>query len=82
MVRTQIQLTEKQAKVLKRMAQSRQLSVAELIRVAVDRMITSSPMVDIEEKHQRAMDVVGKFGSGKHDVSKNHDAYLSEEYGR
>lgn len=82
MVRTQIQLTEEQARVLKRIARSRQLSVAELIRVAVDRMIKSTSMVDIEERHERAMEVVGKFSSGKRDISKKHDAYLSDEYGK
>jgi hypothetical protein len=80
MVRTQIQLTEDQAKALKRIAQSRHLSVAELIRKAVDTVIKSSSVIDIEERHKRAMDVVGKFGSGKRDISKKHDLYLTEAY--
>jgi hypothetical protein len=80
MVRTQIQLTEEQAKTLKRIAEFRHLSVAELIRSAVDRMIKSSLAVDIEERRQRAMDIVGRFKSGKHDVSSNHDTYLEDAY--
>jgi hypothetical protein len=82
MVRTQIQLTEDQVRTLKKIALSRDLSVAELIRQAVDSMIKSSPASDPEERMKRALDVVGKFSSGKNDVSKHHDAYLAESYRR
>lgn len=82
MVRTQIQLTEDQAKALKKIAQSRHLSVAELIRKAVDTVIKSNTVVNAEERHKRAMEIVGKFSSGKRDVSKKHDLYLTEVYNR
>ena len=80
MVRTQIQLTEAQAKTLKRLAHSRHLSVAELIRQAVDNMIKTSTLGDIEERRKRALAVVGKFSSGKRDISKEHDKYLAETF--
>lgn len=80
MVRTQIQLTEDQAKALKKIAQSRHLSVAELIRKAVDTVIKSSTIVNTEERHKRAIEIVGKFSSGKRDISKKHDLYLTEVY--
>ncbi len=80
MVRTQIQLTEEQAKALKRIAQSRHLSVAELIRKAVDSMIKSSTAVNVEERRRRALEIIGKFGSGKRDISKKHDFYLADAY--
>jgi hypothetical protein len=80
MVRTQIQLTEDQARALKKIAISRHLSVAELIRQAVDSMIKSSPGVDAEERHKRATNVVGKFSSGKRDISRKHDTYLVDAY--
>jgi RecA/RadA recombinase len=82
MVRTQIQLTEDQAKALKKIAHSRHLSVAELIRKAVDAVIKSSSAVDVEERRKRAMEIAGKFGSGKRDVSKKHDLYLTETYNK
>jgi len=82
MVRTQIQLTEDQAKALKEIAQSRHLSVAELIRKAVDTVIKSNTVVNAEERHKRAMEIVGKFSSGKRDVSKKHDLYLTEAYNK
>ncbi len=80
MVRTQIQLTEEQAKALKIMAHSKNLSVAELIRLAVDNMIKSSSMIDIAERQKRAIETVGMFKSGKRDISRNHDAYLADAY--
>jgi hypothetical protein len=80
MVRTQIQLTEKQAKDLKRIAASRHRSVAELIRGAVDNMIKSTALVDIEERRNRALKAIGKFRSGKTDISVRHDDYLAEAF--
>ena len=80
MIRTQIQLTEDQAKVLKKLAASRHLSVAELIRRSVTDMIKSSHVVDVEERHQRALDIVGRFRSGKRDISCKHDLYLADAY--
>jgi len=80
MVRTQIQLTEEQARKLKRIAQSQHLSVAELIRRGVDAIIESSTAVDIEERRKRALEIVGQFSSGKHNISMKHDLYLADAY--
>ncbi|UCH80165.1 MAG: ribbon-helix-helix protein, CopG family [Nitrospiraceae bacterium] len=54
MVRTQIQLTEEQAKAVREVAKSRHLSVAELIRQAIDMVIISNKFVDINELRKRA----------------------------
>ena len=80
MVRTQIQLTEEQAKALKNIALSRHLSIAELIRQAADTIILTNTMVDIEERRKRAIDIVCRFCSGKRDISRKHDAYLVEAF--
>lgn len=80
MVRMQIQLTEEQAKTVKRIALSRHLSVAELIRKVIDTMIKSSKVVDTEEKHKRAIEIVSRFSSGKRNISKKHDLYLADAY--
>lgn len=77
MIRTQVQLTEEQAKKLKRVAADRGVSVAHLIRDAVDRVLEEN---DLEAKWERAMAVVGKFRSGKHDISERHDEYLAEDF--
>jgi len=82
MVRTQIQLTGDQAKALKKIALSRHLSVAEIIRQAVDNLIRSSTVIDIQERRKRALDVVGKFRSGKRDISREHDKYLTEVFSK
>jgi len=82
MVRTQIQLTKDQARALKALSASRHLSVAELIRRAIDNMLKTSTSADPEERLRRALEIAGKFSSGMRDISKRHDAYLSEGYGK
>ncbi len=82
MVRTQIQLTDNQAQDLKRLAAARHLSMAELIRQGVDAILRSNTVMDPAEKRKRALALAGKFRSGKHDVSKEHDKYLAEDYGK
>ena len=78
MVRTQIQLTEEQVKALRKISTTSHMSVAELIRRAVDTMIKSRATVDPDERLKRALEVVGKFSSGKRDISRKHDAYLAD----
>jgi hypothetical protein len=80
MARIQIRLTEEQAKTLKKLASTRHLSVVELIRQAVDSIIQSNAVIDIEERRKRAINAVGKFRSGKRDISKEHDKYLEEAF--
>ena len=80
MVRTQIQLTEKQSKSLKKIAASRHCSVAELIRQSVDNMIKSASFVDIEERRRKALAAAGRFSSGLRDISRKHDKYLAEAF--
>jgi len=81
MVRTQIQLTERQARELKRMASREGVSMAEVIRRAVDAKIREGAgEVPREERVRRALAVMGKFRSGIRDLSTNHDKYLAEDY--
>lgn len=82
MVRTQIQLTEEQAKALKKLASSRHLSIAELIRQGVDAVLRSNVTIDAEEKRKRAIAIAGRFSSGKRDISKEHDKYLVEAFAK
>ncbi len=77
MIRTQIQLTEGQASALKEIAQQRGVSMAELIRRAVERIVEES---DEEDKWRRASSLIGRYHSGRSDVSVNHDQYLDEAY--
>jgi len=82
MVRTQIQLTEKQAKALKKLASSRQLPMAELIRQGVDAILISPVGFNAEEKRKRALAVAGRYRSGKRDISREHDKHLAGAFGK
>lgn len=78
MVRTQIQLTEEQARRVKRLASERGVSMAAVVRGAVEALPGAHAA---DEKRRRAMSVVGRFSSGKTDVSEEHDRYLVEAFG-
>lgn len=81
MVRTQIQLTERQTRRLKTLAAKHGTSVAELIRRAVDHAVDAELVTEEEEVRARALQVIGKYTDTKSDVSEQHDRYLSEAYG-
>jgi hypothetical protein len=81
MIRTQIQLTEEQARSLKRLAAEQQVSVAELIRQSVDHLVHTSQGPGIEERKRRAIAAVGRYRSECSDLSEEHDSYLAEAYG-
>jgi predicted Ser/Thr protein kinase len=82
MVRTQIQLTEEQAEKIKKIAASRGVPMAEVIREAVEGVIRSGAAAVSEERRKRALEILGKFRSGKRDVSIKHDAYLTEAWSK
>lgn len=78
MIRTQIQMTEEQVSKLKRLSSREHKSIAELIRQAVDRLITTKAGIDIKERQKRAIDASGRFHFRLSDFSANHDKYLSK----
>ena len=78
MIRTQIQLTEEQAKTLKQIAARQGKSVAELIRISVDEWIRSSAFVDKDEQRRRAIAAAGKLSGGPADLAAEHDKYFAE----
>jgi Arc/MetJ-type ribon-helix-helix transcriptional regulator len=80
MTRTQVQLTEEQARALRNLASTRQVSVAELIRQSVDTLIRSSGEIDIEERRRRAIAAAGRFRSGASNVSAKHDEHLADAF--
>ena len=81
MVRTQVQLTERQYGALKKAAGRKGVSMAELIRQGVEKVLSSSASLDEEERGKRALDIAGRFHSSRSDVSEKHDDYLSEATG-
>jgi len=82
MVRTQVQLTERQVKLLKQLAASKNTSVAEIIRQAIDNFLKMQTTVDLEERKQRAIKAAGHFRSGISDLSEAHDKYLNEIFSK
>lgn len=79
MVRTQVQLTEKQAQVLRRVAAREGVSVAEVIRRAVDSVVESEQVVpDMNELMTRALAVAGSLHADVDDLSVRHDDYFVE----
>lgn len=82
MIRTQIQLTDDQARALREIARARGGSIAELIRTGVDEVLRSEPGPSRQERKRRAIAVSGKFRSGLSDLSADHDRYLGEAYAK
>ena len=78
MVRTQIQLTEAQARKIKRIAAARHVSMAEVIRESVDRYAHDELDADQEDRRARALKVAGCFASGLGDLARRHDDYFAE----
>jgi hypothetical protein len=80
LVRTQIQLTEAQAKALRELAVAEGRSMAELIRMSVDALLRARGRVDRETLKRRALAAAGRFRSGVSDLATEHDRYLDEAY--
>jgi hypothetical protein len=80
MKRTQIQLTEKQYKILKDISAKKNISVAGVIRECVNYYSASKCLVSDEEKYKKAINLIGKFKSGEKDISIKHDKYLAEDF--
>jgi hypothetical protein len=81
MVRTQIQLTEQQARRLRAEARARGVSLAEMIRRLVEKGLAED-VPDRAALYERAVRIVGRFSDrrGATDISSRHDHYLDEAY--
>jgi hypothetical protein len=77
MVRTQIQLSHEQLDSLRRRASRENVSVAELVRRAIDSFTLSEAPGD-RELRERAIRAAGRFASGVHDTSRRHDDALAD----
>lgn len=77
MVRTQVQLTEKQAARLRQMSATTGRSMADLIREAVERLaLRATP----SEQHERALRAVGAYAGDGASAGIEHDSHLEEAY--
>lgn len=80
MVRTQIQLTEGQAKTLKRLAKEQRRSVAELIRQSIDLYLAQRGELPLDQMYDRALALSGKYRTGDTDLGRGHDTYLADAF--
>lgn len=69
----QIYLRKDQLDALRGLSERREVSMAELIRQAVDHLLAEMP---VEE--DPLWDMVGVFDSGLGDLAENHDHYLAD----
>ena len=77
MIRTQISLTEEQMERLRRLAKRRGVSIAAVVRDAVDRCVEGD---ESASRLERLLGAAGAFSSGTANTSKDHDAVLEEAY--
>ena len=82
MIRTQIQLTDAQARALKALAAAEGRSMADLIRDAVDVILRARGVVDREEVKARSLAAMGRFRSGSRDLGRKHDDHLTDAFDR
>ena len=77
MIRTQIQLTESQARRIRDIAKEQGISVAEAIRRCLDQQLDAAepPRTD---RYANAARAIGQFhdAHGASDLAESHDAYL------
>ncbi|MCI0519839.1 MAG: hypothetical protein L0Z70_06225 [Chloroflexi bacterium] len=69
----QIYLRQDQLTTLRRVAEKRGYSVAELVRQGVDLFLEALPAED-----DPLLSIVGLFDSGKGDLAEKHDDYLAQ----
>ncbi len=67
-----VDLTKEHLETLQRLAHDRGVAVEDLIRTAIDQMLTREALV------RRAKAAVGGFASGSSDGSVNHDQYFAD----
>jgi hypothetical protein len=81
MVRTQIQLTNQQARRLRAEARDRGLSLAEVIRQYVD-LGLSAEAPNRDALYDRAAALVGRFHDlhDAADIARHHDRYLDDAF--
>jgi predicted Ser/Thr protein kinase len=77
MRRTQVSLTDEQIKALRQEAVRRGVSMAEVVRDAIEDHLQHASQ---GEMIRRALAVVGRFSSGRSDVALEHDRELEQGY--
>lgn len=82
MVRTQIQLTDAQARALKSLAAVEGRSMAELIRDGVDAVLRERGVANRDAVKARSLAALGRFKSATRDLGGEHDTHLADAFER
>lgn len=80
MIRTQIQLTEAQARALRAQARTQERSLADLVRESVSDYLARRPAAGRDELARRALALAGRYRSGCRDLAGDHDRHLDEAF--
>ena len=76
MIRTQVQLTDEQARALRLVAAQRGVSMASVIRELIDEELGTPASA----RAARARSAIGRFASGQRAVSREHDVELERAF--
>jgi len=79
MAQIEVPMTDEQMAALADLAKRRGVSLPELVREGVASLLRSAAAPPDGERQRRALAVVGRFRSGRGDLSGRHDHYLAEE---
>ena len=82
MKRKQIQLTTRQAQLIRREASRRGVSDAALIRSLVDELERAGTRRVADDRWERTLAAVGRFRSGHSDIARDHDRHLGGAFRR
>jgi hypothetical protein len=80
MIRTQIQLRDDQAEQLRDLAAQEGISMAELVRQGVDRLLREASGTRRSGTRLDALTVAGRFDSGMPGIARHHDDELADAY--
>jgi hypothetical protein len=81
MIRTQVRLTQEQARRLRKQARQQGVSVAELIRRCVERSLAGEKQ-DRAKLYERAAGLIGRFADrkGARDLARAHDHHVDQAF--
>lgn len=81
MERKQIQFTRRQIAAIHGEARRRKTSDAAVVRQAVDQVLGGGKTTTARSEHvARALAAVGRFASGRRDISREHDRELADTF--
>ncbi len=80
MIRIQVQLSQKQLEAVRRLALAEERSVSDVVREGVDAVVHARAGTSREEAKALSLAAIGKFRSGRKDLSREHDRHLAEAF--